>query len=203
MEYTTGVSRRLRTPPRHIGFAPRGFSLAEVLVVLVIFGILILIAAPRMSLAPARTRSAANTTGSTLLAAQRAAVSRQQNVVISFDAPGKRIRVHYDANGDGVIQATEHAYWQPLPEGVVFGRAGAPAGRVGTAAVSFRGRQGGLPAVFFMRNGSASEEGGFYLATALDQSRGAASSVRMVVVDRATGRPNWQVYSGGAWKTEF
>lgn len=171
--------------------------------VLVIFGILAVMAAPRINLAPARTRSAANAAGSTLLAAQRAAVARQQNVVISFDAPGKRIRVHYDANGDGLIQATEQAFWQPLPEGVVFGRAGAPAGRAGASAVSFVGREAGLPAVFFMRNGSASEEGGFYLATALEQARGTSSNVRMVVIDRATGRPNWQVYEGGKWKTEF
>lgn len=171
--------------------------------VLVIFGILAAMAAPRLNLAPAHTRSAANLAGTTLLAAQRAAVARQHNVVVAFDVTGRRIRVHYDTDNDGLVDTGEHVFWQPLTEGVVFGRGGAPAGRAGSGAISFRERQDGYPALFFMRNGIASEEGGFYLVTAADQSRNRAINVRMVMVDRATGRPSWQVYDGSKWKTEF
>jgi prepilin-type N-terminal cleavage/methylation domain-containing protein len=187
---------------RHIHL-PKGFSLAEVLVVMVIFGILAAMAVPRINLAPAATRSAATLTGSALLVAQRGAIARQHNVVVAFDAAGRRIRVHYDTNNDGQVQGTEMANWQPLPEGVVFGRAAAPAGRAGSGAISFRGRENGYPAVFFLRNGSASEEGGFYLTTAANQAASRANNVRMVVVDRATGRPTWQVYNGSTWKNEF
>lgn len=171
--------------------------------VLVIFGILVAMAAPRLNLAPAHTRSAANLAGTALLSAQRGAVARQHNVVVAFDVTGRRIRVHYDSDNDGRVDAGEFATWTPLPTGVVFGRAGAPAGRAGSGAISFHARQDGFPALFFMRNGIASEEGGFYLATAADQARGRAINVRMVVVDRATGRPSWQVYDGTKWKTEF
>jgi len=173
------------------------------LVVLVIFGILVAMAAPRINLAPAATRSAASITGTALLVAQRGAVARQHNVVVAFDASGRRIRVHYDVNNDGRVQGGEMANWQPLTAGVVFGRAAAPAGRAGTAAISFKGRQDGYPAIYFMRNGSASEEGGFYLATAANQAANRSSNVRMVVVDRATGRPTWQVYDGTKWTNEF
>lgn len=177
--------------------------MAELMIVLVIFGILTVMAAPRINLSPGRTRAAANQTGSILLAAQRAAVARQQNVVIAFDATGRRVRVHYDTNNDGTVQTGEQAVWQPLPEGVVFGRAAAPAGRAGTAAISFKRKQNGFPALVFLRNGSASEEGGFYLTTANDVSKNRSINVRQVVVERATGRPTWLAYDGSKWKTEF
>jgi len=173
------------------------------LIVLVIFGILAAMAAPRISLSPAKLRSASTMAGSTLLAAQRAAIARQHNVVISFDTTDRRLRIHYDQNNDGQIQSGEHSYWQPLPDGVVFGRAGAPAGRAGSAAISFRGREAGLPAATFLRSGSMSEEGGFYLTTMVDRTKGYSANVRMVMVDRATGRPTWQRYEGSTWKTEF
>lgn len=171
--------------------------------VLVIFGILGAIVAPRLNLAPARGSAAASLSGSTLMAAQRAAVSRQHNVVVAFDQPRRRMRVHYDADNDGRVDTGEHVTWATLPDGVVFGRGGAPAGRAGAGAVSFRLRQDGFPAVFFMRNGSASEEGGFYLMSADAQAQGKAREARMLVLDRATGRPSWHRYDGAQWKTEF
>lgn len=203
MPHKSPVLGRSDHPPRHIGPGTHGFSLAEMLIVLVIFGILTVMAAPKISLSPAKLRAAASMAGSTLLAAQRAAIARQHNVVISFDTAGRRLRVHYDQNNDGQIQGGEHNYWQPLPDGVVFGRAGAPAGRAGSAAISFRGREAGLPAATFLRSGSMSEEGGFYLTTLADHNKGNSANVRMVTVDRATGRPSWQRYEGGTWKTEF
>ncbi|HET7229405.1 MAG TPA: type II secretion system protein [Longimicrobium sp.] len=197
------MSRRAIGASRHIGVGEDGFSMVEVLTVLVIFGILAAMVGPRINLAPARAGSAASLAGSTLLAAQRAAVARQHNVVVAFDQAGRRLRVHYDADNDGRVDTDEHVTWVALPEGVVFGRAGATAGRAGAGAVSFRLRQDGYPAVFFLRNGSASEEGGFYLTTAANQAAGKAAEARMVVLDRATGRPGWQRYDGSTWKPEF
>jgi Tfp pilus assembly protein FimT len=177
--------------------------MVEVLMVLVIFGILAAMVGPRLNLAPARGTAAAQLAGSTLLAAQRAAVARQHNVVVAFDQPRRRMRVHYDSDNDGRAEDTEHVTWVALPEGVVFGRGAAPAGRAGAGAVTFRQRQDGFPAVFFLRNGSASEEGGFYLVSAASRAAGKAAEARMVVLDRATGRPSWQRYDGSTWKTEF
>ncbi len=177
--------------------------MAEVLVVLVIVGILGAIVGPRVSLSSFRGASGVSVAGSALVAAARGAVARQYDVVVAVDAAGRRLRVHYDADNDGRIGNGEWVRWEPLPEGVAFARAGAPAGRIGGAAVSFRGRQDGMPAVTFLRNGSASEEGGFYLATAEAVARGEKVNVRMVVVDRATARPSWFIYDGARWKREF
>lgn len=171
--------------------------------VLVIFGILGAIVAPRVNLAPARGSAAASLAGSTLLAAQRAAVARQHNVVVAFDQGSRRMRVHYDADNDSRVETGEHTTWVALPEGVEFGRGAAPAGRAGAGAVSFRLRQDGFPAVFFLRSGSASEEGGFYLVTSAARAAGKAREARMLVLDRATGRPGWHRYDGAKWKSEF
>lgn len=178
--------------------------MAEVLVVMVIFGILAVIAAPRVDLSSFRGVSAGSVAGSTLLAAGRGAVVRQHNVVVAVDQTNRRLRIHYDSNGDNTINTGEWVRMEPLPDGVVFSRAGAPAGRVGSAAVSFRGRQGTLPTITFLRNGSASEEGGFYLATTRAVATSQSNNVRMVLIDRATGRPSWFIYSTAAgWKREF
>ena len=193
------MSRRAKLPPRHIG----GFSLAEVLVVLVILGIVGAMTVPRLNLTPSRASAAASLAGSTLMSAQRAAVARQHDVVVAVDVGGRRLRVHFDADDDGRVDAGEWVRYEPLPEGAVFSRAGAPAGRVGSAAVSFRGRQDGLPAVTFLRNGSASEEGGFYLTSVAAAAAGNAIDARQVVVDRATGRLTWLTWDGSRWKTEF
>jgi prepilin-type N-terminal cleavage/methylation domain-containing protein len=180
-----------------------GVSMVEILAVLVIVGLLTVMAAPRINLTPFRAQAAVSQAGSTLLAASRAAVTRQHNVVVAVDEPGRRIRVHYDTDNDNTVDVGEIARWEPLPDGVVFGRAGAPAGRAGTSNVSFRGREGGLPAITFQRNGSASEEGGFYLTTANAVATGRAVDARMVVVDRATARPSWLTWNGSQWKSEF
>ena len=197
--------RETNTPSGRGGCADgrAGVSMIEVLVVMVIFGILASIAVPRVDLGAFRGSSAVSVAGSALLAAGRSAVVRQHNVVVAVDQTNRRLRIHFDTNDDGAIGTGERVQMEPLPEGVVFDRAGAPAGRVGAAAVSFRGRQGALPAITFLRNGSASEEGGFYLATARGVAAGQDVNVRMVLVDRATGRPSWFIYKASGWVREF
>lgn len=191
---------RVRTC-RAIGRA--GVSMIEVMVVMVIFGILAAIAVPRVDLSSFRGVSAGTVAGSALLAAGRGAVVRQHNVVVAVDEANRRLRIHYDANNNGTINTGEWVRMEPLPDGVVFSRAAAPAGRVGAAAVSFRGRQNSLPAITFLRNGSATEEGGFYLATTRAVAQGRSANVRMVLIDRATGRPSWFTYDASGWKREF
>lgn len=191
----------MREPPSpRVASPSAGFSLAELIVVITIFGLLMAMAIPRLDVTPVRAQAAAAQSMAVLMAAQRAAVARQHNVVVAVDAAGRRLRVHYDTNNNGTVDAGEIARWDPLPDGVVFGRSTASAGRVGTLAVSFRFRQDGYPAVNFLRNGSASEEGGFYLTSAGAKT---GASARQVVVERATGRTLVFIYSANAWKTEF
>ena len=75
--------------------------------------------------------------------------------------------------------------------------------KMGASEIDYKVTVGGLPAVTFLRNGSASEEGGFYLATARAVAAGEKVNVRMVMVDRATGRPSWFIYDASGWKREF
>lgn len=189
----------MRHPPRPPG-SRAGFTVAEMLAVLVIMGIMAAIAVPRLDIAEVRTAGAVQVAGSTLLAAQRAAVTRQHDVVVAFDPTGRAIRLHYDRDNDGRADAGEEVRAEPLAEGVVFGRGAAPAYFVGPDAVTFTRRApDGLRVVTFHRSGSASEEGGVYLTT----RRGRAADARVVVVDRATGRASWLAYTGSTWKREF
>lgn len=171
--------------------------------VVVIIGIGSAMAIPRMNLSPRRTEAAVAELSSLLMAAQRAAVSGQHDVVVAFEQTPQRIRVHMDRDNDGVMDAGEPIKRTLLPTLVVFGRTGAPVlPQLGSANVSFTRQQAGVPAVTFNRAGSASEEGGFYLTTAA-QTSPRATTARAVVVDRATARPATFRYSSAGWQRRF
>lgn len=73
-----------------------------------------------------------------------------------------------------------------------------------TAVITFTETHGGLPAVRFIRNGSASEEGTFYLTSTrapLDPKY--MKDGRAVRVDRATGRVTWYRYTPPRWAEGF
>ena len=178
--------------------------MAEILVVLSIIGIATAIAAPRLDSSGRQASGAAHAAGMTFVAAQRTAVARQHDVVVSVDAANRALRIHLDRDNDGLVNNGERVRTEPLGAGAVFGRAAAPAWSVlGSADVKFTGRQGGLPAVTFHRSGSASEEGGFYVTSARARAEGLAKHTHAVMVDRATGRPSWASYTGGTWKRQF
>jgi type II secretory pathway pseudopilin PulG len=178
--------------------------MAEMMVVIVIIGIAAAMTVPKLDSSGRQAAAAGQVAGVTLVAAQRAAVARQHDVVVAVDVAGRALRVHYDADGDGRINGSEIVRREPLGAGAVFGRGSAPAWLPGAAAVSFAGRQDGMPALTFHRSGSASEEGGFYVTSARAQTGGGpAAHARAVVVDRATGRPGWASYTGTQWKRDF
>lgn len=177
--------------------------MAEILVVLSIIGIATAIAAPRLDSSGRQASGAAHMAGLALVAAQRAAVTRQHDVVVAVDAPNRALRIHHDADNDGLVDGAERVRVERLGEGAVFGRGAAPAWVIGGSDVTFAGRQGGLPAVTFHRSGSASEEGGFYVTSARARAEGLAKHAHAVMVDRATGRPSWASYAGGQWKRDF
>ena len=198
------MARRAGAALRHIARRRGGYSLAEVLTVIALIGIITAMAVPRIDVSGRQATAAEQAAGLTLTAAQRAAVARQHDVVVAFDVAAAAMRIHYDADNDGRIDGGELVRHEALGSGAVFGRAGAPAYRIGSGPVSFTRTQDGKPAVTFHRNGSASEEGGFYVTSARAEAERTPRHARVVVVDRATGRPTWATYrTEGGWKRDF
>jgi prepilin-type N-terminal cleavage/methylation domain-containing protein len=198
-----GVSRWARHG-RRAALAPGGFTIVELLVVLTVVGILLGMARPHIDLAGFRIRAGVQQVGTTLLAAQRLAIKRQHNVVVAFDESRGLIRIHEDADNDGAMDAGEAVRWVELGDELAFGRAGAAARPMGEDAVNYTKTRAGLPAVTFHRNGSVSEEGGFYitsrraLATQLHPG-----DTHAVEIERSTGRVTWFRYEGSSWRRGF
>lgn len=185
----------------------RGFSILELLTVMVILGILTTIALPRIDIQRFRVNGSVQALGTTMLTAQRQAVTEQHDVVVYFDPAGPLLRVHSDNDNDGVVDAAEHTRPVRLGEGIVFGRGPADAMTgAGTGDINITKTLGGLQALVFHRDGSASEAASFYI-TSVTAARGnvRAQDARALVVERATGRSQWWRFTGpgGTWVKLF
>lgn len=181
-----------------------GFTLIELVMVLTVVGLVAAVALPRVDLAKYGIEGAMQAAGSTLLASQRLALTRQHNVIVQFDVSGDALVLHEDANNNGAQDGTERVRRQPLGEQIVFGRGPAPALPAGPGPVTLLKQAGGLPAVTFHRSGSASEAGVIYFTS----RRSADHSVhpedaRAVEIERATGRVSWYRYLNGSWQRRF
>ncbi|HWN18352.1 MAG TPA: prepilin-type N-terminal cleavage/methylation domain-containing protein [Gemmatimonadales bacterium] len=177
-----------------------GFSMIELLSVIVIIGLMTAIALPKSGIASYRANSGAQVVSSALSYAQRQAISRQADTRVAFDLANNRMRVHEDRNNDNIIDADERVTFANLPEGITFGRGTAPARAMGGEVVTFTRAQGILPVLVFHRDGTASEDGGVYVTTIAGLAVDRTADVRAVEISRATGRPTWFSYGTGTWK---
>ncbi|MDZ4864960.1 MAG: prepilin-type N-terminal cleavage/methylation domain-containing protein [Gemmatimonadota bacterium] len=192
-----------RSPRQTMG-AQSGMTLVELLLVVIIMSIITGLAIPRLNLEGYKVSSAVRGVTASLSYAQRLAVSLQHDIRVSFDAPNRRIRVHEDANNNGVMDINERITYTNLEDGVTFGRGGAPAitytdGVSGPLTFNFTRTQGGLPLVVFRRDGTVSESGGFYLNTIKSIAQGTTSSVRAGEMIRSSGRVIWYSYATTSW----
>ena len=187
----------LRRPP-----ARAGFSLIELLIVIAVIAVVSAIAIPRLNVSRYRVNAATRSSASTLAYAQRQAVSFQHDMRVVFRTDLGLLEIHEDKDNDGVAETGERVTRSELGEGVRFGRGTAAVmAELGTGPVAFDARSGEFPLLVFHRDGSASENGGFYLIS----HRGAADAryaddARAVGVVRASGRPAWFAYDGSTWK---
>ena len=181
-----------------------GFTVPELAVVLTVVGLLTWIAVPRIEVERFRMDGATRGATAALVSAQRLAVKRQHDVVVAFDTASQRLLIHQDRDGDGSRDAGEPVRTVSLGEGVVFGLGDAPFPLANGGAVSFTGSHGRLPAVRFIRDGSASEEGDFFLTSARSLRQGDhPADARRIHLDRATGRVTWYQYRSQRWTEAF
>ncbi|HXQ29395.1 MAG TPA: prepilin-type N-terminal cleavage/methylation domain-containing protein [Gemmatimonadales bacterium] len=184
----------------------RGVTLVEMMVVLVIAGLVLAIAAPTIDWEHYQIESSMEGVGLTLLAVERQAITQQHDVIVMCDQARNELWIHDDANNNGVVDAGERLRAMPLGEHIVFGRGSAPAmASIGSGPIGFTVTEEGYPAMVFHRDGSASESQGFYLTS----TRATTSSVytqdaRAIYVDVATGRASWYRYSTtSGWQRAF
>jgi Tfp pilus assembly protein FimT len=179
-------------------------TLVELLLVVIIMSIVTGLAIPRLNIEGYKVSSAVRGVTASLSYAQRLAVSLQHDVRVSFDAPNRRLRMHEDANNDGVMDINERITYTNLEDGVTFGRGTAPAitytdGLSGPLTFNFTQTQTGLPLVVFRRDGTVSESGGFYLNTIKSIAEGTTRSVRAGEMIRSSGRVIWYSYATSSW----
>jgi len=180
-----------------------GFTLIEILMVIVLIALVAAFGLPKLNWSGYRINGAVRGTTALIARAERLAVTDQYNVNVLFDVANNQIKVHEDANDDNAIETGERVRVYPLGEGVVFGRNGAPVRLYSSDKVSFTRTQNGLPEIIFRRDGSASENGGFYITTTTAQKSSRPQDARSIEVIRATGRVEWYQYSGSSWIKKF
>jgi prepilin-type N-terminal cleavage/methylation domain-containing protein len=178
----------------------RGFSLVEMMMALAILGLVVAFALPKLNYGAYRVNGAVRGAAGLLARAQRMAVTEQNNVNVLFDVTHQAIKLHEDANDNNQIDAGERVRSYPLGELVVFGTGGAPTRQYTPSPISFTRTQGGSLEIIFRRDGSASENGGFYLT---QQNSTSAADARAIEVIQATGRAEWYQYNGSAWVKKF
>ena len=168
-----------------------GFTMAELLVVVVIAGMMITLAIPRVDTTKWKADAIAQIVRTTLQYAQRQAITRQHDMVVSFDTTGERIRTFWDANNDGTFANTERVTWRGLDVGILFtdptvnGVSGSAihlpvsGAQIGTVT--------GYPTITFHRDGSASTDAEIYIKVAAH----GPPWYRAITVTQATGRVDW------------
>ena len=184
-------------------FAPRtarhpraGFTLAEMMLVLVVIGVVMAVGIPRLDLMKYRTDAAIQNVRTVLMQAQRTALLRQYDVVISLDTVNEVLVWDEDANDDGIIESNEHVRKYPLEDGVRF--SAPPIGISGSTASSisgsYLGTLNGLPDITFHRDGAASSDLTVYIASPADPTH----TYRAIQLTQSTGRTDWYRYNVAA-----
>jgi prepilin-type N-terminal cleavage/methylation domain-containing protein len=189
----------MRTPPENPPVLNRaGVTLIELMTVLAVLSVLSGIAISRLNTVGFKMDAAARTAHAAVQQAQRLALTRQFDVIVSFDRATRRVRIAEDANNDGAIAPDERVRWRALEDSARF--EDPPGGVNGGGASAIDGDNlrsvDGMPSITFHRSGSASSELEVYLGSKRDHP----DDYRAVQVARATGRVQWFKHVGGQWR---
>ena len=176
-----------------------GTTLLELMIVITIIGILSGMMLSRLDYSVFRLDAGVRELQGQLQLAQRMALRRQRDVMVSIDATNNRVRIVQDDNDNGAIDAGERVSSHTLEDGVRF--AAPPAGLFGGSnASSVIGSSlktvTAFPTVIFRRDGAASSDLFLYITTTGVHG---ATNYRAVHVVKATGRADWYRYVSSAW----
>jgi len=176
-----------------------GFTLIELMTVLVVVSVVMAIALPQVDFTRYRADGRVQIVRKALQQAQRTSLVRQHDVIVSFDTARARIRVALDANNDGSISTGEIITWQALSDG---GKFAIPPSRLDGSTpptIPFDAATlkaiSGLPSVVFHRDGSVSTDVTIYFSSAT----GTPTEFRAVQVLQGTGRTDWYRFNGSRW----
>jgi prepilin-type N-terminal cleavage/methylation domain-containing protein len=191
-----------RQSPSHVtarrSIRRRGFSAVELLIVCAIVGIFATLAYPRVNFTQFQVDSGARTVRVALQNAERLAVTRQYDVVVSFDTVNKRVRILEDGNNNDVVDNGERITYAALEDGVHFKIP--PAGLSGPVSAPVIGSNlktvDNMPTIVFRRDGAASTDLEVYLVSSKEK----ATDWRAIQVVQATGRTDWFRYLNNLWK---
>lgn len=179
--------------------SPRsGFTLIEMMIVVSLMAIVGAMALPRLRISSFRADAGLRTLQATLQQAERSAIVRQTDVMVSFDTAGNRVRVVYDANGNHSYDVGEEIHWHPLEDGVRFATPPVGVQMVGAASVVGTAivTRDNYPTVFYHRDGAVSSEVELYIRSGRPDVR----DFRALHVRQSTGRVRIFQYSGTAWQ---
>jgi type II secretory pathway pseudopilin PulG len=187
-----------RASNRIASLARPGFTTTELIIVVVIIGIICGFAFPRVNYTQFQMDAAVRVVRMTVQNAQRLAVTRQYNVVVSFDQTHNAVRMLEDNNNNNMADPGERVIWAQFDNGATF--ATPPVGVNGPVAGAVDGADvqliDGMPSIIFRRNGAGNTDLEVYLTS----RRTNANDFRGVTVLKATGRTDWFKYIGNAWK---
>lgn len=173
-----------------------GVTLIELMLVVTIIAILAGFAIPRLDFIRYRSDAAARGVIGALQGAQRTAITRQHDVLVSFDEAQRRFRVVEDANNNGRHDPAERLAWRTLAENTQFGTPATPITTRGGAIVGRDIRTlDGMPTIVFRRDGSASGDSEIYFTS----PRNRPTDFRAVIITESTGRAEWMRWNGDAW----
>jgi len=190
------VSGRPTRPTRR---ARGGFTLIEIMMVVVIIALVAGFAVPKLNVAKFKADAGARVVVSTMQLAERTAVQRQHDVVVSFDLGQNRMRIHEDRDNDRSLDTGEPVRWRSLEEGIRFRTPPRTiSGGTGTAAVVGADIRtvDGMPTIIIHRDGSTNTSAEIYLTT----PRTVATDFRAIRLTQATGRLTWWIHNtSGSW----
>ena len=173
-----------------------GFSMIELVTTLVIMGIVAGMAVPRIDLSRMRSDAALRQVMTVMMQAQRTALTKQHNVIVSIDVPNGRVRLVEDKNNSNTFDTGDRAVWVALESGVKFSAAPAPLdGLSGVTSFVKPKTIDAYPSVIFRRNGAASSDVALFLSSKASD----AGASRAVYITQSTGRADGFKYASNGW----